>query len=81
MVFPSFINGGYNKDYSSALALATNIVPALDLPDDKYFEYRKINVKVQEKIIQQVLKLIEDAIPIVEKYIIFNIIIYCFCYS
>lgn len=76
LVFPSFINGGYNKDYSSALALATNIVPALDLPDDKYFEYRKINAKVQEKIIQQVLKLIEDAIPIVEKYIIFNIIIY-----
>ena len=45
--FSDFANGVYEKNYSSALALATNIVPALDLPEDKYFEYRKINVKVQ----------------------------------
>lgn len=75
-LFPDFINGVYNKNYSSALALATNIVPALDLPDDKYFEYRKINSKVQEKIIKQALKLIKNDTPLIEQHIIYNIIIY-----
>ena len=75
-MFPMFCLGTYEKVYSAALALATNIIPALDLPNDNYFEYRKINVKVQDKIITKVTMLLEADVPLIEKHIIYNIIIY-----
>lgn len=75
-VFPAFCLGAYEKDYSAALALATNIIPALDLPKTNYFEYRKTNAKVQEKIIKQVVKFLELDTPLIEKHIVYNIIIY-----
>lgn len=75
-VFPMFCLGTYEKNYSAALALATNIISALDLPNDKYFEYRKINAKVQDKIIAKVTMLLEADVSLIEKHIIYNIIIY-----
>ena len=76
LLFPNFCSGTYQKEYSAALALATTVVPALDLPNEAYFKYRKINASVQEKNICKILNTLDDSVPLIEQYIIYNILIY-----
>ena len=76
LLLPNLFSGTYQKEYSAALALATTVVSALDLPNEAYFKYRKINARVQEKNICKILSILDDSVPLIEQYIIYNILIY-----